>query len=93
MPRFTEKPPGDNAFINGGFFVLHPAVLDRIDGDDTPWETEPLESLAHDGELRASATPDSGSRWIRCATEPPGGSVVFGRRALEGVERLSIAFM
>ena len=39
--------------INGGFFVLHPAVLDRIEGDDTPWETEPLESLARDGELRA----------------------------------------
>lgn len=50
---FTEKPPGDNAFINGGFFVLHPAVIDRIDGDDTAWEQEPLESLARDGELAA----------------------------------------
>jgi glucose-1-phosphate cytidylyltransferase len=51
--RFTEKPPGDNAFINGGFFVLHPAVLDRIAGDATPWEQAPLESLARDGELAA----------------------------------------
>ncbi len=51
--RFTEKPPGDNAFINGGFFVLHPSVLGRIAGDDTPWEQAPLESLARDGELAA----------------------------------------
>jgi glucose-1-phosphate cytidylyltransferase len=53
VQSFMEKPPGDNAVINGGFFVLHPAVLDRIEGDDTPWETAPLESLARDGELRA----------------------------------------
>ena len=51
--RFTEKPPGDKARINGGFFVLHPSVLDRIAGDDTPWESAPLESLAHDGQLQA----------------------------------------
>ncbi len=51
--RFSEKPPGDNAFINGGFFVLQPSVLDRIEGDDTSWETGPLESLAKDDELRA----------------------------------------
>jgi glucose-1-phosphate cytidylyltransferase len=53
VTRFSEKPPGDNALINGGFFVLEPEVLDRIAGDDTPWETEPLESLARDDELRA----------------------------------------
>jgi glucose-1-phosphate cytidylyltransferase len=53
VENFTEKPPGDNAFINGGFFVLHPDVLDRIEGDATPWETTPLESLARDGELFA----------------------------------------
>ncbi len=53
VTRFTEKPPGDNAFINGGFFVLHPRVLDRIAGDDTPWERAPLEGLARDGELAA----------------------------------------
>ena len=48
-----KKPPGDKARINGGFFVLHPSVLDRIAGDDTPWESAPLESLAHDGQLQA----------------------------------------
>ncbi|MEJ0019673.1 MAG: sugar phosphate nucleotidyltransferase [Acetobacteraceae bacterium] len=51
--QFREKPPGDNAVVSGGFFVLHPSVLDRIEGDDTPWETGPLEGLARDGELCA----------------------------------------
>jgi glucose-1-phosphate cytidylyltransferase len=51
VTRFNEKPPGDNALISGGFFVLHPDVLERIRGDDTSWESEPLESLARDGEL------------------------------------------
>jgi glucose-1-phosphate cytidylyltransferase len=53
VDHFIEKPPGDNALINGGFFVLSPKVLSRIEGDDTPWELEPLESLARDGELSA----------------------------------------
>jgi glucose-1-phosphate cytidylyltransferase len=51
--RFTEKPPGDNAFINGGYFVLNPSVLTRIEGDATPWEGEPLMGLARDRQLRA----------------------------------------
>ena len=51
--RFGEKPPGDGGSINGGFFVLNPAVLERIDGDDTIFEREPLEGLARDGELMA----------------------------------------
>jgi glucose-1-phosphate cytidylyltransferase len=51
--RFSEKPPGDNALINGGFFVLQPSVLSRIAGDATVWENEPLEGLAHDGQLLA----------------------------------------
>jgi glucose-1-phosphate cytidylyltransferase len=51
--RFTEKPPGDDARINGGFFVLEPAVLDRIAGDDTSFEGGPLEDLASEGELIA----------------------------------------
>ncbi len=55
--EFVEKPPGDNAVVNGGFFVLNPAVIDRIDDDDTPWETTPLEGLARDGELRAFRHP------------------------------------
>ncbi len=53
VEKFEEKPAGDGGQINGGFFVLHPRVLDRIDGDATIWEREPLESLAHDGQLAA----------------------------------------
>ena len=41
IDRFIEKPPGDKALINGGFFVLEPAVIDRIAGDATSWELEP----------------------------------------------------
>jgi glucose-1-phosphate cytidylyltransferase len=50
---FREKPPGDNTLVNGGFFVLQPAVLDRIAGDMTSWEGEPIEKLAREGELMA----------------------------------------
>lgn len=50
--RFEEKPRGDGSWINGGFFVLHPRVIDRIVGDETIWEREPLEELARDDELR-----------------------------------------
>ena len=53
IERFVEKPPGDNTYINGGFFVLSPAVLDRISGDETTFEAGPLEDLARDGELMA----------------------------------------
>jgi len=51
--RFAEKPVSDDAWINGGFFVLERSVLDRIEGDSTPFEAAPLESLAQDGELVA----------------------------------------
>jgi glucose-1-phosphate cytidylyltransferase len=51
VTSFEEKPHGDGAWINGGFFVLSPRVIDRIDGDDTIWERGPLESLAADGQL------------------------------------------
>lgn len=50
---FREKPLGDGDWINGGFFVMEPAVLERIAGDDTILEREPLESLADDGQLGA----------------------------------------
>ena len=50
---FQEKPKGDGGWVNGGFFVLEPSVLDRIDGDHTVWEQEPLASLARDGQLAA----------------------------------------
>ena len=50
---FREKPVGDGGWINGGFFVLSPAVADYIDGDQTVWEYEPLERLAEEGQLAA----------------------------------------
>jgi len=48
---FQEKPEGDGGWINGGFFVLSPKVIDRIPDDATIWERGPLEGLARDGEL------------------------------------------
>jgi glucose-1-phosphate cytidylyltransferase len=53
IEQFREKPVGDGAWINGGFFVLEPAVIDYIEGDDTVWEAEPLRRLARDGQLAA----------------------------------------
>ena len=50
---FVEKPAGDGGWLNGGFFVLEPAVLDYIAGDETLWEHEPLKRLASDGQLAA----------------------------------------
>jgi len=51
--QFKEKPKGDGAMINGGFFVLSPKVIERIAEDATTWEQEPLQTLAEDGELMA----------------------------------------
>jgi glucose-1-phosphate cytidylyltransferase len=53
VARFTEKPPGDGGYINGGFFVLSPKVLDLIDGDHVGWEQTPLERLAAEDQLTA----------------------------------------
>jgi len=50
---FVEKPAGDGGWINGGFFVLEPSVLEYIHGDRTVWEQQPLRRLASDGELSA----------------------------------------
>ncbi len=50
---FREKPDGDGAWINGGFFVLEPEVMDYISDDMTVWEQEPLQNLAKDGMLAA----------------------------------------
>ncbi len=50
---FNEKPRGDGALINGGFFVLSPKVLSQLKGDSTVWEQEPLANLAAEGELMA----------------------------------------
>ena len=51
--QFQEKPDGDNAWINGGFFVMEPSVLDRIRGDLTSWEADVLPQVAADGQLSA----------------------------------------
>jgi glucose-1-phosphate cytidylyltransferase len=53
VKNFKEKPKGDGAMINGGFFVLSPSVLEYIDGDHTTWEQEPLITLAERGQLMA----------------------------------------
>jgi glucose-1-phosphate cytidylyltransferase len=50
---FTEKPRGDGGLINGGFFVLSPRCIERVVGDQSSWEGEPLAGLAADGELMA----------------------------------------
>lgn len=51
--NFKEKPKGDGAMINGGFFVLSPRVLEYLIDDSTVWEQEPLMALAADGQLMA----------------------------------------
>ena len=53
VAQFSEKPQTGEGWINGGYFVLEPAVLDYIEGDQTHWEREPLERLASDGQLMA----------------------------------------
>lgn len=53
VARFQEKPVGDGGRINGGYFVLEPAVIDLIEGDDTFWERGPMERLAARGQLGA----------------------------------------
>lgn len=50
---FKEKPDGDGSWINGGYFVLSPKVIEQIEGDGTSWESGPLEALAYDKELVA----------------------------------------
>lgn len=51
--QFHEKPEGDGAWINGGYFVCEPSAIDYIDGDSTSWEQEPLSAIARAGELSA----------------------------------------
>ncbi|HEX6041630.1 glucose-1-phosphate cytidylyltransferase [Longimicrobium sp.] len=53
ITSFQEKPQGDGGWINGGYFVLNPRVIDYIDADDTIWERGPLERLAAEGNLSA----------------------------------------
>ena len=63
---FHEKPGGDGAVVNGGFFVLSPSVIDYIADETTFWEKSRLESLAEEGKLAAFQHTDFGSQWILC---------------------------
>jgi glucose-1-phosphate cytidylyltransferase len=51
ISSFREKPDGDGGWVNGGFFVCEPGVIEYVDGDETSWEHEPLEKLARDKSL------------------------------------------
>ncbi len=53
ISSFKEKPDGDGAWINAGFFVMEPGVIDYISGDSTVWEQEPMKNLALDGAISA----------------------------------------
>ncbi|MFZ5951015.1 MAG: glucose-1-phosphate cytidylyltransferase [Candidatus Rifleibacteriota bacterium] len=53
VASFSEKPKGDNTWINGGFFILEPSVIDLIKNDDSIWERYPLERLAEQDQLQA----------------------------------------
>ena len=53
VANFIEKPKGDGGWINGGFFVLSPRVLDQVEGDQSSWESGPLSRLAAEGQLMA----------------------------------------
>jgi glucose-1-phosphate cytidylyltransferase len=53
IASFLEKPAGEGGWVNGGFFVVEPQVLDYIEGDETIWEREPMERLASEGKLAA----------------------------------------
>lgn len=53
IPTFKEKPIGDGAWINGGFFVVEPEAINYIKDDSTVWESEPMEILAREGKLAA----------------------------------------
>jgi glucose-1-phosphate cytidylyltransferase len=53
IAAFEEKPPGDSAWISGGYFVLSPSAIDYIENDDTIWERGPMERLAQEGQMSA----------------------------------------
>lgn len=53
VTSFKEKPKGDGSYVNGGFFILSPKVIEYINNDETIWEREPLETLANNNQLKA----------------------------------------
>jgi len=61
--EFHEKPEKAEGWINGGFFVLNRKVIDYIEGDDTVWERDTVETLAGEGHMGVIGTMDSGHAW------------------------------
>ena len=53
ITSFVEKPHGEGGYINGGFFILNPKVIELIEGDDSVWEKTPMETLAKRGQMAA----------------------------------------
>jgi glucose-1-phosphate cytidylyltransferase len=51
VTSFAEKPAGDGAWVNGGYFVLEPAAFEYLEGDQTSWESNALAALSRDGKL------------------------------------------
>lgn len=68
IAHFREKLEGDGAWINGGFFVLEPKVIDHIQDDTTVWERESCKIWRATASWPPTNTPASGSRWARCGT-------------------------
>ena len=88
VTSFSEKPPGDNALINGGFFVLHPDVLRRIAATrrrGKPSRSRASRAMANCGPI---ATPASGSPGYAARQDDPGNTVGIWQAALEDVARL-----
>ena len=85
VQRFTEKPSGDGAWISGGFFLLHPSVLDLVENDEMSWETKPLEQLARGKELRPTGTAVSGTDGHAAGQALPRVALERGHRSLEAV--------
>ena len=80
VDAFQEKPVGDGGWINGGFFVLSPAVLDYIAGDGTVWEQERSSASHAKVSWRPIVTRGSGSRWTRYATSANSKALATGAR-------------
>ena len=69
IENFAEKPLGDGAWVNGGFFVLEPKVIDFIEGDLVTWEQEPMQVSPKRAIFSLSRTQVSGTQWTACATK------------------------
>ncbi len=86
VQSFVEKRPGDNSFINGGYFVLEPAVLDRIAGDQTPWEVGRCRNLPETASCAPTAILGSlAAVGYVAGQDAARGALAAGARAVEDV--------